>query len=226
MFKQNHGGFGYLQPQRDARKKTLILDLDETLIHSFFEQRDDADLVLDIVIEDQPYKVFVKLRPGVVKFLSRMDKIYEVVIFTASMTTYAEPIIEQLEQMSGARFAKLYRQHCSYINKLFIKDLSKLGRPLKDCIIVDNNPDCFTFDPNNAIPIESWFEAPDDKELQKMTPILEALTNTEDVRKYIKMIIEKGHINYIKALKVLSRKGYYVPHKHDNERVSSYESPE
>ena len=190
MFKQTHGGFGYLKPIQDYRKKTLVLDLDETLIHSFFEPRDDADLILDLLIEDGKYRVFVKLRPGVETFLRRMDKIFEVVIFTASMATYAEPIIEQLEKRVGAKFAKLYRPHCSYINKLFIKDLSKLGRPLKDCIIVDNNPDCFTFDPNNAIPIESWFEDRTDKELQKVTPILEALTNTDDVRKYIKHIVE------------------------------------
>ena len=83
--------------------------------------------------------------------------------------------------MASAKFHKLYRQHCSYINRLFIKDLSKLGRPLKDCIIVDNNPDCYTFDVKNAIPIESWFEDESDRELENLAPILEYLTNTDDV---------------------------------------------
>ena len=59
----------------------------------------------------------------------------------------------------------MYWIHCSYINKIYIKDLSKLGRPLKDVVIVDNNPDCYTFDQSNAIPIESWFEDQEDKEL-------------------------------------------------------------
>ena len=68
---------------------------------------------------------------------------------------------------------------------MYIKDLSKLGRSLKDCIILDNNPDCYTYDPNNAIPIETWFEDQSDTELKKVTPILESLTNTDDVRKYI-----------------------------------------
>jgi len=110
-----------------------------------------------------------------------MSKIYEVVIFTASLESYAKPIMKVLEEEAGTKFNKLYRAHCSYINKIYIKDLSKLGRSLKDCIIVDNNPDCYTFDTNNAIPIDSWFEDQNDKELWKITPILESLTNTNDV---------------------------------------------
>lgn len=87
-----------------------------------------------------------------------MSKIYEVVLFTASLRTYAKPIMKALEREIGTKFKKLYRVHCSYINKIYIKDLSKLGRPLKDVVIVDNNPDCYTFDNSNAIPICSWFE--------------------------------------------------------------------
>lgn len=150
-----------------------------------------------------------------------MSKIYEIVVFTASLESYAKPIMKTLEREAGVKFCKLFRTHCSYINKIYIKDLSKLGRPLKDCIIIDNNPDCYTFDTNNAIPIESWFECQEDKELQKLTPILESLTNTNDVRKYIKQIVEGNQINYAKALKVFAKKGYYVPHKHDVERASS-----
>ncbi len=75
-----------------------------------------------------------------------MTKIYEVVLFTASLSTYAKPIMKHLEHLVGSKFKKLYRVHCSYINKIYIKDLSKLGRPLKDVVIVDNNPDCYTFD--------------------------------------------------------------------------------
>jgi len=90
-------------------------------------------------------------------------------------------------------------------------------------IIVDNNPDCYTFDNANAIPIESWFDNPEDKELQKITPILESLTNTNDVWKYIKQFVEGPWINYMRALKVLSKKGYqwFIPHKHDLEWSNS-----
>lgn len=131
--------------------------------------------------------------------------------------------MKALEREIGTKFKKLYRVHCSYINKIYIKDLSKLGRPLKDVVIVDNNPDCYTFDNSNAIPICSWFEDQEDKELQKIIPILESLTNTNDVRRYIKQFVEGDKINYMKALKVLAKKGYqrFIPHKHDLEKSSS-----
>jgi len=57
-----------------------------------------------------------------------MTKIYEVVLFTASLITYAKPIMKALEKVVGMKFKKLFWFHCSYINKIYIKDLSKLGR--------------------------------------------------------------------------------------------------
>ena len=70
MFKQLNGSYGYLEPSVESYKKTLILDLDETLIHTFFEPRSDADIVLKINIEGNLYKIFVLLRPGALKFIS------------------------------------------------------------------------------------------------------------------------------------------------------------
>ena len=161
-----------------------------------------------------------------------MSKIYEIVIFTASVSSYADPIIDALEKEAGTTFQRLYRQHCSYINQTYIKDLSKVGRDITNCIIVDNNPDAYTYNPENAIPIVSWFEDQADTELKKITPILESLTNTQDVRRYIKQIVEGEKVNFLKALQVLSTKGYFIPHiesrrhKHqDNIVGSSYDSP-
>lgn len=165
LYKQENGSSGYLKPKQHWHRKTLILDLDETLIHTFFEKRSNSDFILDIEIEETVYTIFVQMRPGVIKFLQRMSKIYELVVFTASLESYAKPIMKSLELEAGIKFCKLYWVHCSYINKVYIKDLSKLGRPLKNCVIVDNNPDCYTFDTNNAIPILSWFDDLDDKEL-------------------------------------------------------------
>ena len=34
---------------------------------------------------------------------------------------------------------RLFREHCTSLNGVFVKDMSKLGRELKDVIIVDVN---------------------------------------------------------------------------------------
>jgi len=67
----------------------------------------------------------------------------------------------------------------------FVKDLSKLGRDLKDVIIIDNSPSAYLFQPENAIPIVSWYQNKSDKELSKLIPFLTNLAKVDDVRKFL-----------------------------------------
>lgn len=76
----------YLLPPKKVDKKTLILDLDETLIHSNFEEfAKGSDIKINVKIDNQSHKIFAMKRPGVEEFLDRMSKIYEIVIYTASL---------------------------------------------------------------------------------------------------------------------------------------------
>lgn len=74
-----------------------------------------------------------------------------------------------------------------YFNRLKVrffsryKDLSLLGRDLKDVIIIDNAPASYIFQPSNAIPITSWFNDPHDTELLDLIPFLEDLKMVENV---------------------------------------------
>jgi len=68
-------------------KKTLILDLDETLVHSAFKpfsQR--SDILLNVELDRKIHIIHVLKRPGAEEFIERMAKHYEVVIFTASLS--------------------------------------------------------------------------------------------------------------------------------------------
>lgn len=76
----------YLLPPKTVDKKTLILDLDETLIHSNFEEfPKGSDIKINVKIDNQNYKIYAMKRPGVEEFLDRMSKLFEVVIYTASL---------------------------------------------------------------------------------------------------------------------------------------------
>ena len=70
----------------------------------------------------------------------------------------------------------LFREHCTYFNNAYVKDLTRLGRPMKDVIIVDNSPNAYHFHNENAVPILSWYDDPDDRCLFEMIPLLEALS--------------------------------------------------
>jgi len=65
-------GFIGKQKPRDKGKKTLILDLDETLVHSSFKFIPNVDIILPIEIEGRNCEIFVLKRPGVDEFLHRM----------------------------------------------------------------------------------------------------------------------------------------------------------
>ena len=62
------------------------------------------------------------------------------------------------------------------------QDLSQLGRPVSDTIILDNSPASYIFHPHNAVPVSSWFNDPHDTELTDLCPFLEDLCASQDVR--------------------------------------------
>jgi len=66
-------------------RKTLVLDLDETLVHSTFQLVGDADLNIPVNIQEATYNIRVFLRPGLKEFLEKVSAIYEVILFTASL---------------------------------------------------------------------------------------------------------------------------------------------
>ena len=188
---------------KSSSKKTLVLDLDETLVHSqFLPFSIQSDVILKIDIENQIHDIHVLIRPGVQTFLKRLSKLYEIVIFTASVSKYADPLLDILDKDNNCSF-RLFREHCSMMGMTYIKDLNKLGRNLKDVIIVDNSPLSYTFNKENGIPILTWFNDKNDKELDYLLPILEFLSLVDDVRIYIKDIVINDTINYINAVNII-----------------------
>lgn len=111
------------------------------------------------------------VRPGVKEFLEEMEKYYEIVIFTASVSKYADPLLDIIDKKGLCPF-RLFREHCTLISMTFVKDLQKLGRDLKNIVIVDNSPLSYTLHPVNGLPIKTWFEDKSDKELYQIIPIL------------------------------------------------------
>lgn len=174
-------------PDGQPRKKCLVLDLDETLVHSSFKflPGDTPDYEVEVVFSDTRYPVYVRKRPFVDEFLEAVAKNWEVVIFTASLDEYANPVLNRL--LSANYFAhRLFRQQCTHHRGVYVKDLRRLGRPLGDTVIVDNNPDSYLFHPDYAIPITSWFSDETDRELLDLIPFLDNLLEVADVSTVLK----------------------------------------
>lgn len=161
-------------------KKTLILDLDETLVHfSTFPPHSEVDTL-------KFGTNYVFLRPGLKEFLEYARQNFEVFIFTAGTEEYANPILLEIMPWMD-QCHKLFRDSC-YIEKgHFRKDASILDRDKKDVIIIDDSSSTFKSNPRNTIPIARWEGAPGDSQLTDfLIPLLNECLEAKDVRKIIK----------------------------------------
>jgi len=210
----------YLPPNKTG-KRTLVLDLDETLVHSQFGPFDvPSDVVIKIEIDNEMHDIHVLVRPGVKEFLEKLSKRFEIVIFTASISKYAGPLLDILDKNKYCSY-RLFREHCTIINTSFVKDLKKLGRDLKDVIIVDNSPIAYLLNNDNGLPILTWFEDKNDRELYKICPVLEFLSLVPDVRDYIPRIVVNNEISYNLAMNVINEYNEMLNRKQINENIEN-----
>ena len=203
----NPNNIKYLPEKQNylSKKKTLILDLDETLVHSAFKSfYSKEDIVFNMQFDGKQHTIHVLKRPYVDEFLDKMSKLYEIVIFTASISDYANPLLNKLDPRRRICH-RLFREHCTSSGNLFIKDLRKIGRDLKDTIIIDNNPISYLYNKENGIPIITWHSSQSDNELIKMIPLLEFLSKVDDVRIVIQKVVNGNYINYTEVNKLIKK---------------------
>jgi len=175
---------GPMAPEMKGRK-TLVLDLDETLVHSSFRPVPGPDFIISIELDGVTHRVYVQKRPGVDHFLEEMGAKFEVVVFTASLDKYANPVLDILDPKGFIKI-RLFREACVQHYGNYVKDLSLLGRKIEDTLIIDNSPFSYMFQPDNAIPITSWFNDKTDRELYDLVPfLLEQIVPCEDVAQVI-----------------------------------------
>ncbi|XP_047456761.1 carboxy-terminal domain RNA polymerase II polypeptide A small phosphatase 1-like isoform X3 [Mugil cephalus] len=164
----------------DAGKICVVIDLDETLVHSSFKPVNNADFIIPVEIDGTVHQVYVLKRPHVDEFLKRMGEMFECVLFTASLSKYADPVSDLLDKW-GAFQSRLFRESCVFHKGNYVKDLSRLGRDLNKVIIIDNSPASYVFHPDNAVPVASWFDDMSDTELLDLIPFFERLSKVDDV---------------------------------------------
>ena len=149
-----------------AKKFSLVLDLDETLIS------------LDRYNSNKSGRGVLKFRPGLIKFLKKVKKFYEMIVFTSGTKEYADQIIDVIESEEKFFDFRLCREHTLFYNNEFIKDLSRIGRPIDKIIIVDNLPQNYRLQKDNGIEIKSFFgDDNNDNALEHLGNILKKIVN-------------------------------------------------
>ncbi|KAI1778238.1 NLI interacting factor-like phosphatase-domain-containing protein [Hypoxylon cercidicola] len=185
------------EPVDPKHLKTLILDLDETLIHSMSKGgRMGSGHMVEVRLNttyvgsggqqalgpQHPILYYVHKRPHCDEFLRKVCKWFNLVVFTASVQEYADPVIDWLESERKFFSGRYYRQHCTFRHGAFIKDLSSIEPDLSKVMILDNSPLSYMFHQDNAIPIQGWINDPTDNDLLHLVPLFEGLQYVSDVR--------------------------------------------
>eukprot|EP00898_Chlorokybus_atmophyticus_P006068 jgi/Chlat1/6462/Chrsp45S05974 len=147
--------------------RTLVLDLDETLIYSDWQR-------------ERGWRTFK--RPGVDAFLERMAHFFEIVVYTDSLNSYADPMIERLDPQRYIAF-RLFRDATLYMNNEHYKDISKLNRDPKKVLVLTTKPQS-VLQAENVITVKPYKLQTGDTALLDMMPFLEAIARQQplDIR--------------------------------------------
>lgn len=180
-------------PNNPSKSSTLILDIDETLVHTIFEEEteryvspncewmqtsfDDSDRGKEIVMK-------VVFRPGLFKFLKTVADNFEVIAFTASCKEYADSILNLIDPNNQIFSSRLYRNSCIKIGKAYVKDLRIFrNRSLASITIIDNSMYSFANQLANGILVNSFYDDEHDFSLNNsLDYLLNYVLLSKDVR--------------------------------------------
>lgn len=183
----------------------VVLDLDETLVHSTFHGA-GATMYRQVERRKQHIRrqcesfrlvlsdgdvVTVNKRPQVDAFLQALhdDPRLEPHVFTAALDSYAAPVLDYLDPDDKLFKRRMFRESCTPTGMgTFAKDLSTLYTDLSRVVLVDNNPISLMKQPSNGILVPSFFDDPKDDVLQTVLSFLHSLADAPDVRPVLKAL--------------------------------------
>lgn len=167
-------------PEAYRRPLTLVLTLDDLLIHSEWDTKNGWRTAK---------------RPGLDYFLGYLSQYYEIVIFGSNYSMYSEKAVQKLDPYHAYVSYSLFREACRYKDGELIKDLSLLNRDLNKVVAIDVNHESLSLQPDNSIVLKPWDGKPDDHLIQ-LIPFLEYLATqpVKDVRPIIGSFHDKTNI--------------------------------
>lgn len=160
----------------NARKLTLIVDLDQTVIHTTCErtiaewqadpENPNHDAVKDVrgfqLPDDNVSNVaanwyYVKMRPGLKDFFDRISKLYEMHVYTMATRAYAQEVAKIIDPERKYFGDRILSRDENYTDKL--KSLTRLFyQNTAMCVIIDDRADVWQYSPHLVrVPVFNFF---------------------------------------------------------------------
>lgn len=160
----------------NSKKLTLIVDLDQTVIHTTCErtvaewQADPENPNYDAVKDVQGFQLaddnvsnvaanwyYVKMRPGLKDFFERMSAIYEMHVYTMATRAYAEAIMTIIDPDRKYFGDRILSRDENYTDKL--KNLTRLFyQNTNMVVIIDDRADVWQYSPHLVrVPVFNFF---------------------------------------------------------------------
>jgi len=105
----------------------------------------------------------------------------------------------------GYSGARLFREHCTFVNGVFVKDMAQIGRNMKDAIIIDNSPTSYMLQPECGMPILSWYDDPQDRALFDYIPMLIEMSKINDMREAITGFVRNNTFSISYSMGVIAQ---------------------
>lgn len=165
-------------------KKTVIFDLDETLIHCNDTLTPPFDVKLPITFPTgEVIEAGINIRPHAQEILKNLSRYFEIIVFTASHSCYANVVLDYLDPTGEFIHHRLFREHCYQTPEgMYCKDLRVLDRDMTEMVLVDNAAYSYAAQPDNGIPILPYYHGKADFELKALERYLQQMVLAKDVR--------------------------------------------
>jgi len=168
-------------------RKKLVLDLDETLISASLKHQGSHDVAIKVLMGSNATTFFIKKRPHLDVFIDTVSQWFDLVVFTASLSVYANAVVDFIDSKRLIK-KRYFRHNClDKGNGRYIKDLSTVCNDLSKVAIIDNSPMAYSKHRENGIPIPDYLGTNhNDQALLRLIPLLEELRRSPDVRPVIR----------------------------------------
>lgn len=192
-----------LPPRASHLPLTLVIDLDETLVHS---EPAVPGKVYDHEIPLSRGNIGVQVRPYLRTFFESIRDCYELIIYTASGEIYAEKVRELIDPDDRYFLHLLSRRQCIKVNDIFVKTIDIFAnRDPKTVLILDNAFYAFAYNYVNQLLVKPYLGGKDDTELLKILLFLQTcLADCKDVPAFLSRKLQYGRLVASKSLKELS----------------------